>query len=256
MKEFHTGLDVVLNSPSMNIGFKENVALFFHDVSMVSDYFSAAENFRKLSGPRRMKIIESQHGFALGVQDNMIESNCIEYSHFNILGYSLYYEVHIPADHMVEGKDYFLIDLQNVGCKTEIYNYTFWLLLDKYIVKNTEIIALDRLKLLKGIDIEGNILNLEFDFHIGRGHLLPARHVFTICEIAPLRQKEWAQRKINLTVTKMQNEKRNLLFKDAELLWILPSQKLARAQSTCTFSSTVLSEKTQSIKGCSTAKAF
>jgi len=255
MEKVKTGLDVLLNTPKINTGFKGNVALLCHNASIASDYSSAAENFRKLFGSRFIKIFGPQHGFATDVQDNMIESNHIVHSHFNIPVYSLYSETRIPTDDMLEGIDHLFVDLQDVGCRMYTYIYTLTLLLEKCIGKNIEIIVLDRPNPLNGIDIEGNILDLEFESFIGR-HPLPPRHALTIGEIALLHQKEWAQEKVNLTVIKMQNWERNMFFEDTGLPWILPSPNLARAESTCTFPSTVLFEGTQLSEGRGTTQAL
>jgi uncharacterized protein YbbC (DUF1343 family) len=255
MKEVEKGLDVVLSSPDMDMRSKKNVAFFCQKALMVSDYSNATENFRKLFGFRFIKIFGSQYGFTTDVQHNMIVSNYIVNSHFNISVYFLYSEAHITADDTLEGIDHLFIGLQEVGCRMDTYNYTLSLLLYKCIDKNTEIIALDRPKPLNEIDIEGNILNLEFKSHIGR-YLLPARHALTIGEIALLHQKKWAQGKINLTVIKMQNWERNLFFEDTVLRWILPLSNLAKAKSTCAFPSTVLFEGTKLSDGRGIAKVL
>lgn len=247
MKEVETGLDVVLSSPGTDTRSKKNVAFFCQKALMVSDYSNATENFIKFFG--------SQYGFATDVQHNMIVSNYIVNFHFNIPVYFLYLETHIPADDILEGIDHIFIGLQEMGCRMDPYNYTLSLLLYKCIDKNTEIIALDRPKPLNEIDIEGHILNLEFEFHIGR-HSLPARHALSIGEIALLHQKKWAQGKINLTVIKMKNWERNLFFEDTGWPWILPLSNLARAKSTYTFPSTVLVERTKLSEGRGTTKAF
>ncbi|AFU67324.1 hypothetical protein P700755_000283 [Psychroflexus torquis ATCC 700755] len=255
MKEVETRLDVVLSSPDIDTRSKKNVALFCQKALMVSDYSSAAENFRKLVGFRFINFFGFQRGFATDVHDNMIVFNYIENSHFNIPVYFLYSETPIPADDILEGIDHLFIDLQDMGCRMDTYNYTLSLLLYKCIDKNTEIIALDRPKLLNGIDIEGHILNLEFEFQIGR-HALPARHALTIGEIALLHQKKRVQGKANLTVIKMQNWERNLFFEDTGLPWILPLSNLARAESTCTFPSTVFFEGTKLSESRGTKKAL
>lgn len=255
MKKVKTGLDVLLNNRNIHTGFKGNVALLCHNASMASDYSPAAENFRKLFGSRFIKIFGPQHGFATDVQDNMIESDHIVHSYFNIPIYSLYSETRIPTDDMLEGIHHLFVDLQDVGCRMYTYIYTLTLLLEKCIDKNIEIIVLDRPNPLNGIDMEGNILDLEFESFIGR-HPLPARHALTIGEVALLHQKEWAKQKVNLTVIKMQNWERNMFFEDTGLPWILPSPNLARAESTCTFPGTVLFEGTQLSEGRGTTQAL
>jgi uncharacterized protein YbbC (DUF1343 family) len=128
------------------------------------------------------------------------------------------------------------------------YIYTLTLLLEKCIHKGIEIIVLDRPNPLNGIDIEGNLLESDFESFIGR-HPIPARHAMTIGEVALMHQKYWTKEKANLRIIKMQDWNRNMYFNDTQLPWLLPSPNIARPESTLTFPAMVLFEGTNLSEG-------
>ncbi len=238
-----TGLDILSMDPILQKKFNGNVALLCHNASIDSKFNHAVLSFKEIFGSRFIKIFGPQHGFTTDAQDNMIETDHCIHPYFNIPIYSLYSETRIPTDEMLNGIDHFFIDLQDVGCRMYTYIYTVTLILEKCIDKDIQVIILDRPNPINGIDIEGNILEKEFESFIGR-HPIPVRHGMTIGEVAYMHQKFWTNEKVNLEVIKMQNWKREMYFEDTKLPWILPSPNLARAESTCTFPATVLFEGT------------
>jgi uncharacterized protein YbbC (DUF1343 family) len=135
------------------------------------------------------------------------------------------------------------------------YIYTLTLLLEKCCDKDIQIVVLDRPNPINGIDIEGNILDLEFESFIGR-HPIPVRHAMTIGEVALMHQELWTKEKANLEVIKMQYWKREMYFEDTQLPWLLPSPNLARTESACTFPSIVLFEGTILSEGRGTTQSL
>jgi uncharacterized protein YbbC (DUF1343 family) len=251
----YTGLDVLIKDKSLQKKFKGNVALLCHNASIDTAFTHAAVKFKKIFSSRFVKLFGPQHGFSTDAQDNMIETDHYTHPYFNIPIYSLYSEIRIPTDEMLEGIDHLFVDLQDIGCRMYTYIYTLTLLLEKCINKNIEIIVLDRPNPINGIDIEGNILEPEFESFIGR-HPIPVRHGMTIGEVALMHQNFWAKEKINLKVIKMFNWKREMYFDDTKLPWLLPSPNLPRPESVCTFPTTVLFEGTNLSEGRGTTQPF
>lgn len=243
MKKVRTGLDVLIADNNLQKIFNGNVALLCHNASVDSACVHAALRFKELFGDRFVKLFGPQHGFTTDAQDNMIETNHYTHSFFNIPVYSLYSETRIPTDEMLEGINHLFVDLQDVGSRMYTYMYTLTLLLEKCSNKDIQIVVLDRPNPINGIDIEGNILDLEFESFIGR-HPMPVRHGMTIGEVALMHQKFWTQEKAQLKVIKMQYWERDMCFEDTKLPWLLPSPNIARAESTLTFPAIVLFEGT------------
>ena len=248
MKKVKTGIDVLIADAKLQKTFNGNVALLCNNASVDSEFKHTSVNFKEIFGSRFIKLFGPQHGFNTDAQDNMIETNHFIHSYFKIPVYSLYSETHIPTDEMLEGIDHLFVDLQDVGCRMYTYIYTLTLLLEKCSNKDIQIIVLDRPNPLNGIELEGNILELEFESFIGR-HPIPVRHGMTIGEVALMHQKFWVKEKANLKVIKMQNWKREMYFEDTKLPWILPSPNLSRTESTFTFPSIVLFEGTELSEG-------
>lgn len=255
MKKTKTGLDVLLKDTNLQRKFKGNVALLCHNASIDSNYGHAAFKFKEIFGARFIKIFGPQHGFSTDAQDNMIETDHFVHPYFNVPVFSLYSETRIPTDEMLEGIDHFFIDLQDVGCRMYTYIYTLTLLLEKCANKDIQIVVLDRPNPLNGVDMEGNILDLEFESFIGR-HPIPVRHGMTIGEVALMHQAFWANEKADLQIIKMRDWERKMYFEDTKLPWLLPSPNLARSESTFTFPGTVLFEGTQLSEGRGTTQSL
>ncbi len=250
-----SGLDVLSKDKTLQQKFKGNVALLCHNASIDSEYIPAALRFKEMFRSRFIKLFGPQHGFSTDAQDNMIETDHFIHSYFNIPVYSLYSETRIPTDEMLEGIDHLFIDLQDVGCRMYTYIYTLTLILEKCADKDIQIIVLDRPNPINGIDIEGNILDMEFESFIGR-HPIPVRHAMTIGEVALMHQKYWVKKKANLEVIKMHLWKREMYYEDTQLPWLLPSPNLARSESVFTFPTLVLFEGTLLSEGRGTTQSL
>ena len=255
MEKVRTGLDILTKDNNLQKKFKGNVALVCHNASIDSTYTHGILKFKEMFGSRFIKIFGPQHGFSTDVQDNMVETDHYIHPYFNIPVYSLYSETRIPTDEMLEGIDHLFIDLQDVGCRVYTYIYTLTLILEKCANKDIEVIVLDRPNPINGIDVEGNLLELEFESFVGR-HSIPMRHGMTMGEVALMHQNLWTNKKTNLKVIKMLNWEREMFFEDTKLPWLLPSPNLARSESACTFPSTVLLEGTNLSEGRGTTQSL
>lgn len=250
-----SGLDVLIKDKSLQQKYKGNVALLCHNASIDSEYIPAAVRFKEIFGSKFIKLFGPQHGFSTDVQDNMIETDHFIHSHFKIPVYSLYSETRIPTDEMLEGIDHLFVDLQDVGCRMYTYIYTLTYILEKCGDKDIQIIVLDRPNPINGIDIEGNVLDMEFESFIGK-HPIPVRHGMTIGEVALMHQKYWGTKKANLEVIKMHHWDREMFYEDTKLPWLLPSPNLPRWRSAFTFPATVIFEGTILSEGRGTTQSL
>lgn len=249
------GLDVLVADVHLQRSFRGNVALLAHNASVDSSYVHAALRFKTMFGSRFVKLFGPQHGFSTDAQDNMIETDHSRHPYFDIPVYSLYSETRVPTEKMLEGIDHFFVDLQDVGCRMYTYIYTLTLLLEKCSNSSIEIIVLDRPNPLNGVDLEGNVLDVDYESFIGR-HQIPVRHGMTIGEVALMHQKYWAKEKTKLKIVKMQNWTRNMYFEDTGLQWLLPSPNLGRAEAALTFPAIVLFEGTNLSEGRGSTQAL
>ena len=250
-----TGLDVLVKDKDLQNSFKGDVALLCHNASIDGEYVHATYRFEEIFGERFVKIFGPQHGFSTDVQDNMIETDHTVHPYFNIPVYSLYSETRMPTDEMLDHIDHLFVDMQDVGCRMYTYIYTLTLLLEKCASKDIEVVVLDRPNPLNGVDVEGNVLDMNFSSFIGL-HPIPVRHGMTIGEVAEMHQKYWARGKANLRVIKMRGWKREMYYEDTGLPWLLPSPNLPRIESAFTFPATVIFEGTKLSEGRGTTQSL
>ncbi|SNY99946.1 exo-beta-N-acetylmuramidase NamZ domain-containing protein [Flagellimonas pacifica] len=249
----YTGLDVLVKDKTLQKKFNGNVALLCHNGSIDHTYTHAAIRFKEMFGSKFIKLFGPQHGFSTDVQDNMVETDHVIHPYFGIPVYSLYSETRIPTDEMLTEIDHFFVDLQDVGCRIYTYIYTLTLLLEKCSNKDIQVVVLDRPNPINGIDMEGNLVEPEFESFVGL-HPLPIRYAMTIGEVALMHQKLWVKEKTKLEVIKMQHWKREMYYEDTGLPWFLPSPNLARSESTITFPATVFFEGTLLSEGRGTSQ--
>ena len=243
-----TGLDILVGNRNLQQEFTGNVALLCHNASIDANCNHAALVFKQIFKSRFIKLFGPQHGFSTDVQDNMIETEHTIHPYLNIPVYSLYSETRIPTDRMLEDIDHLFIDLQDIGCRMYTYIYTLTHILEKCATKDIEVIVLDRPNPINGIDIEGNVLDINFSSFIGR-HPIPVRHGMTMGEVGLMHQKYWASQAANFRLVKMAGWNRAMYFEDTQLPWALPSPNIARPDSALTFPGTVLFEGTTLSEG-------
>jgi uncharacterized protein YbbC (DUF1343 family) len=254
-QQTQTGLMRLKNETSLQNLFSGKVAYLCHSASINQNYQHGLEDMIHIFGDRLIKIFGPQHGFVTDVQDNMVESNHYVHPYFKRTVYSLYSETRIPTDEMLEGIDHFFVDLQDVGNRIYTYIYTLTHLLEKCAEKNIEVIVLDRPNPINCVDMEGNILDVNFASFVGR-HPMPVRHAMTIGEVGLMHQKYWAEKKANYRVIPMENYKRSMSFEDTKLPWVLPSPNLATIEAAYTFNTTVMYEGTNISEGRGTTRAL
>lgn len=203
---------------------------------------------------RFKKIFSPQHGLFAEAQDNMIESDHFFHPHYQLPVYSLYSETRKPTGEMLEGIDCVIIDLQNVGTRIYTYIYTMTLMMEACGEHDVEVIVLDRPNPINGVDIEGNMLDLNFKSFIGL-HSLPMRHGLTIAEVAIMACKFWSIA-CELSIVEMNGWNRAMSFQDTMLPWVFPSPNLPTLDTAYVFPGSVLFEGTNLSEGRGTTRSL
>lgn len=254
MNKVKTGLDVLSTKSSIQSSIKGKIGYLCHPASVDSNYEHGIEVLKKCFKTQLTKIFSPQHGLSAEVQDNMVESDHFFHVHFKLPVYSLYSETRKPSNDMLSGLDCVIIDLQDVGTRIYTYIYTMTLMMESCSENGIEVIVLDRPNPINGSDIEGNILDLDYQSFIGR-HPLPMRHGLTIGEVALMAKKYW-KIDCNLRVIKMENWKREMTYQDTQLPWIFPSPNLPNVDTAFVFPGSVLFEGTNISEGRGTTKSL
>jgi len=202
---------------------------------------------------RLKALFGPQHGIDCETQDNMIEWQGFKDKKGRPV-YSLYGETRIPTQESLEGLDYMVIDLFDVGARLYTYIYTMSYMLEACAQAGVKVIICDRPNPLGGSQIEGSLLNLDYQSFVGL-HEIPMRHGMTIGELALFFADKFSKRP-EIHVLKCRNWRRSDSFEKTGLRWTLPSPNMPTYQTARIFPGMVFLEATSLSEGRGTTRPF
>ena len=195
-----------------------------------------------------------QHGYRSDLQDNMIETPHAKDRARRIPIYSLYSETREPTAAMLEGLDFLVIDLQNIGTRIYTFVYTMANCLRACARYGVKAIVCDRPNPIGGARIEGPMLREGWTSFVGQ-FPIPMRHGMTIGELARLFNEHFAIG-ADLEVVPMEGWRREMYFDQTGLPWIMPSPNMPTLDSAIVFPGAVLVEGTTLSEGRGTTRPF
>ncbi len=248
-----TGLETILsNFPSSMKG--KRVGILCHAPSITKDFRHITEIFAEQKNCRLSAIFGPQHGLHGQTQDNMIEWQSIMHPVFKIPLFSLYGKNRKPTPEMLNEIDVLLIDLQDVGARLYTYIWTVKLCMDACSEKGIPVILLDRPNPVGKMQCDGPVLKEKYFTFVG-GACVPLCHRMTIGEMA-LWLKEKYYPNCNLEIIWMKNWKRDSLFSETGLPWVLPSPNMPTEKSAIVYPGIVLIEALNISEGRGTTIPF
>ncbi len=207
------------------------------------------------SFPGRLKAIFSpQHGMFGEKQDNMKESGHELDMHLGIPVFSLYERKRAPSKEQLDLVDLFVIDLQDVGTRVYTYIWTMLLAMKACTELGVAVAVLDRPNPLGGQKVEGNILEEQFHSFVGMAPI-PMRHGLTMGELA-LMFKSLFCPGLELHIIRMRGWKRNMLYPETGLPWVLPSPNMPVFETALVYPGQVILEGTNLSEGRGTTRPF
>jgi uncharacterized protein YbbC (DUF1343 family) len=171
-----------------------------------------------------------------------------------VVVYSLYGDERKPAKAMMDDLDLLCIDIQEVGSRFYTYVYTMAYAMQACKEHNKEFVVFDRPNPINGVDVEGNILDLNFRSFIGY-YPIVQRYGMTIGELAYMFNKE-DNIHCKLTVIPMKGWKRKMYFEETKLPWVIPSPNLPTIDSALCYNATCIFEGTNISEGRGTTMPF
>jgi len=153
--------------------------------------------------------------------------------------YSLYGATREPTPEMLKGVDVMVYDIQDVGVRCYTFISTLGLVMRACAKAGIEVVVLDRPNPLGGRKVEGCVVEDGFYSFVSQ-YRIPFIYGLTVGELAILINQEELNRgqqgklkplRCNLTVVPMRGWKRDMLYKDTGLPWILPSPNIPSVQS-------------------------
>lgn len=205
--------------------------------------------------PGRLRaLFGPQHGYGGVDQDNMIETDHGYDAGLGVPIYSLYADRREPLPGMLEEIDVLIVDLQDVG--TRVYTFASTLLncMRAAARSGRGVVVLDRPNPLGGDAVEGNLLAPDMHSFVGPARM-PMRHGLTMGELA-LFFKDALRIDVDLDVVRMEGWRREMLWKDTGLRWVMPSPNMPLPETALVYPGQVLWEGTNVSEGRGTCRPF
>ncbi len=246
------GLEKIRREPKTLKDFGR-IALLCNQASVSADYTHAAEIFSTLLTKQLTCFLSPQHGLFGVQQDNMIESEHGNFSHYNNLPiFSLYSDVREPTAEMLSHCDTIAIDLQNVGCRVYTFKYTVAACLRAAKKHHKKVLILDRPNPLGGVTLEGMVLEKEMTSFVGEFQI-PMRHGLTLGEAALFFNSFIGA---DLEIIPMTGWNPEKIFSDLNSPWVMTSPNLPTIDPVYIYPGTVALEGTNISEGRGTALPF
>ena len=172
----------------------------------------------------------------------------------NIKVYSLYGKNKKPTKEMLEGIDIICFDIQDVGSRYYTYIYSMAYIMIAAYENDIEVVVFDRPNPVGANEVEGTILDLNYRSFVGY-YPIVQRYGMTIGELANLFNKEY-DINAKLHVIKMEGYKRNMIYEDTNLPFIMPSPNIPTKVTPFAYLATCIFEGTNLSEGRGTTKPF
>jgi len=163
----------------------------------------------------------------------------------NLPVYSVYGETRKPTPEMLKGLDVVVYDIQDVGSRSYTYISSLGLMMQACAELGISVMVLDRPNPLGGKKVEGNFVEKGYYSFVSQ-YRIPYVYGLTIGELAWMINEEGMNRgqkgtdvpkKCKLTIIPMSGWKRDMLFNDTGLPWILPSPSIPYAETAINYPS-------------------
>ena len=148
--------------------------------------------------------------------------------------FSLYGATRKPTQEMLKGVDVMVYDIQDVGVRSYTFISTLGLVMEACSEAGVEVVVLDRPNPLGGNKIEGCLVEQPFNSFVSQ-YRIPYVYGLTVGELAVMINEEGLNRgqkgdqepvRCDLTVVAMKGWKRDMVYEDTKLPWVLPSPNI------------------------------
>lgn len=148
--------------------------------------------------------------------------------------YSLYGATRKPTQEMLKGIDVMVYDIQDVGVRSYTFISTLGLVMEACSEAGIEVVVLDRPNPLGGNKIEGCLVEQPFNSFVSQ-YRIPYVYGLTVGELAVMINEEGLNRgqkgdqepvSCDLIVVPMKGWKRDMVYEDTKLPWVLPSPNI------------------------------
>ncbi len=139
--------------------------------------------------------------------------------------YSVYGKNRKPSQEFLRNVDAVVFDIQDIGCRSYTFVSSMGLMLEACAEAGKEFIVLDRPNPLGGERVEGNLVDEGFYSFVSQFNI-PYLYGLTLGELALMLNGEKMLKngvEGKLTVVPMEGWRRDMIYEDTKLPWVLPS---------------------------------
>jgi uncharacterized protein YbbC (DUF1343 family) len=233
---------------------KRRLGVLCHAASITRNFVHITDVISDSQDCTLSAVFGPQHGLHGQTQDNMIEWEGFRDERFGVPVYSLYGQTRKPTPGMLSDIDVLIVDLQDAGARLYTYIWTIKLCMEACGEAGIPVWILDRPNPIARLPFDGPILREEYFTFVG-GASIPLCHRMTIAEMA-LWIKDKYHPRCELNIVKMENWRRNSIFSETGLPWVLPSPNLPTPGSVLVYPGTVLIEALNLSEGRGTTIPF
>src|SRR5258706_1566986 len=248
-----TGLEILLDS-RLSLLDGPRVGLIVPPASINSRFEHAADLFHQHPQINLTVLFGPQHGIRGETQDNMIEWQTFRDKRTTLPAYSLYGETRKPTPEMLANLDVLVFDIQDVGTRVYTFIYTMALAMEAARECGKRFIVLDRPNPIGGLQIEGNLLEPDFQSFVGM-FPVPMRHGMPIGELALMFNREFGIG-CELEVIRMEGWRRAMWYEKTGSPWVLPSPNIPTVDTAIVYPGSVMIEGTNVSEGRGTTRPF
>lgn len=252
-----TGADRLVADPTLVAGRRWGLVTNYTGVTAdlrltSSALVAAGAPLRAIFGP--------EHGIRGTAQAGFSEDDA-EDSETGLPVYDTYLRTGAALDEVLERAeiDVLLVDLQDIGVRFYTYVWTMVDCLRSAGRIGLPVVVLDRPDPLRGVGVEGPVLDPAFASFVGRSPI-PQRHGLTMGELAGVVNAadaaESGSPPADLSVVEMTGWDRTMWWSDTGLPWVLPSPNIPTPESALVYAGTGLVEGTNLSEGRGTTRPF
>jgi uncharacterized protein YbbC (DUF1343 family) len=236
------------------------VALLCHPASVSRDLVPTQKILAR-TGARIVSLLGPEHGIDAAAQDMEGVGDDVATADEGPPVYSLYGETFDslrPTQAMFHDAEWLVVDLQDVGARYYTYVWTALMAVEEALKAQRKVLILDRPNPLGGTDswVEGGAIQAGQESFVGY-HNVAVRHGMTLAEIVTMALAERGVRVGDaLTVLECAGWRRDALFSETGLPWVLPSPNMPTLETALVYPGQCLWEGTNVSEGRGTTRPF
>jgi uncharacterized protein YbbC (DUF1343 family) len=235
----------------------KKIGIVTNHTGILPDGRHIVDVLNEIEGVKIVALFGPEHGIRGGVPDGKSISHGVD-AKTGIPVFSLYGEVKKPTEEMLKDIDVLIFDIQDVGARFYTYISTMSYCMEACAEMGKKFIVLDRPNPIRGVYVDGPILEPRFKSFVGL-HPIPVAHGMTVGELAKMFNDEgWLENavKADLTVVKMENYSRKMWFDQTGLPWVKPSPNMMTLKTAIVYTAACFIEGTNVSEGRGTQHPF